>query len=187
MAMGPVRPLMIVLAFVEALQAIAIMLELWFGAIEGGGDDLPHLGHAAAAGDHRRAGAGPQSLCRRGGATAHRGALACAAMALVWGYDLNFYTIAYLANWVPDNLVAIRALTQIIATVLLAFGAARAQSSLRFSPSRTIAFQSLSLLVIGGYMIVMVAPRNLWRGWAATPRSWHSLGLPWPSRCWCWP
>jgi hypothetical protein len=57
--MGPVRPLMIVLAFVEALQAIAIMLELWFGAIEGGGDDLPHLGHAAAAGDHRRAGAGP--------------------------------------------------------------------------------------------------------------------------------
>jgi hypothetical protein len=66
---------MIVLAFVEALQAIAIMLELWFGAIEGGGDDLPHLGHAAAAGDHRRAGAGPQSLCRRGGATAHRGAL----------------------------------------------------------------------------------------------------------------
>ncbi|KAJ8138805.1 hypothetical protein OY671_007982, partial [Metschnikowia pulcherrima] len=56
--------------------------------------------------------------------------------------------------------------TQIIATVSLAFGAARAQSSSRFSPSRTIAFQSLSSSVIGGYMIVMVgAAQSLaWSG-----------------------
>lgn len=154
---GPVRPLMIVLAFVEALQAIAIMLELWFGAIEGVEEMIFHISVML----RLLVTTGVLVLVHNlyvGAVAQQRIAVrwACAAMALVWGYDLNFYTIAYLANWVPDNLVAIRALTQIIATVLLAFGAARAQSSLRFSPSRTIAFQSLSLLVIGGYMIVMV-------------------------------
>ncbi|MBA4355762.1 MAG: PEP-CTERM system histidine kinase PrsK, partial [Novosphingobium sp.] len=39
---------------------------------------------------------------------------------------------------------------------LLVIGAVRGRSALRFSPSRAVAFQSLSLLVIGGYMIVMV-------------------------------
>ncbi|MBX9885516.1 MAG: PEP-CTERM system histidine kinase PrsK [Novosphingobium sp.] len=79
------------------------------------------------------------------------------ALALMWGYDLNFYTIAYLGRMVPQEMVALRGLVQIAAILLVAVGAMRTGSALRFSPSRSVAFQSLSLLVIGGYLILMVA------------------------------
>ena len=79
------------------------------------------------------------------------------ALALMWGYDLNFYTIAYLGHMVPLEMVALRGLVQIGALLLVAVGAMRSGLALRFSPSRSVAFQSLSLLVIGGYLIIMVA------------------------------
>ncbi|KUR71114.1 histidine kinase [Novosphingobium fuchskuhlense] len=79
------------------------------------------------------------------------------ALALMWGYDLNFYTIAYLGRMIPQEMVALRGLIQIGAILLVAVGAMRGGSPLRFSPSRSVAFQSLSLLVIGGYLILMVA------------------------------
>ena len=79
------------------------------------------------------------------------------ALALMWGYDLNLYTIAYLGRMVPVEMVALRGLVQIGAMLLVAVGAMRGGSTLRFSPSRSVAFQSLSLLVIGGYLILMVA------------------------------
>jgi len=79
------------------------------------------------------------------------------ALALMWGYDLNFYTIAYLGRMIPQEMVALRGLVQIAAVLLVSVGAMRGGSALRFSPSRSVAFQSLSLLVIGGYLILMVA------------------------------
>ncbi|MEO0033949.1 MAG: system histidine kinase PrsK, partial [Pseudomonadota bacterium] len=57
---------------------------------------------------------------------------------------------------VPQEMAALRGLAQIAAVGLLAVGAMRGGSALRFSPSRAVAFQSLSLLVIGAYLIVMV-------------------------------
>jgi putative PEP-CTERM system histidine kinase len=80
----------------------------------------------------------------------------CCALALIWGYDLNLYTIAYLARALPVELAALRGLAQLGVAGLLVIGAVRGRSALRFSPSRAVAFQSLSLLVIGGYMILMV-------------------------------
>ena len=79
------------------------------------------------------------------------------ALALMWGYDLNFYTIAYLGRMIPQEMVALRGLVQIAAVLLVSVGTVRGGSALRFSPSRSVAFQSLSLLVIGGYLILMVA------------------------------
>ncbi|GEO00719.1 histidine kinase [Novosphingobium sediminis] len=79
------------------------------------------------------------------------------ALALMWGYDLNFYTIAYLGRTIPLEMVALRGLVQIGVILLVSVGAMRGGSALRFSPSRSVAFQSLSLLVIGGYLILMVA------------------------------
>ncbi len=79
------------------------------------------------------------------------------ALALMWGYDLNFYTIAYLGRMIPQEMVALRGLVQLAALLLVSLGAMRGGSALRFSPSRSVAFQSLSLLVIGGYLILMVA------------------------------
>jgi putative PEP-CTERM system histidine kinase len=81
----------------------------------------------------------------------------CAALTLLFGYELNLYTVAYLGDTIPAELTALRGLVQIGFAALLAIGAARGKSVLRFSPSRAVAFQSLSLLVIGGYLIVMVS------------------------------
>lgn len=81
----------------------------------------------------------------------------CAAFTLLFGYELNLYTIAYLGDRIPLELAALRGCVAIAFVALLAIGAARGRSELRFSPSRAVAFQSLSLLVIGAYLIVMVS------------------------------
>ena len=88
------------------------------------------------------------------------------ALAMMWGYDLNFYTIAYLGHSIPLELAALRGFAQVLAIFLLATGVLRSVSALRFSPSRALAFQSFSLLVIGGYLIVMVgaAQSMAWLG-----------------------
>jgi putative PEP-CTERM system histidine kinase len=77
------------------------------------------------------------------------------ALAVLWGYDLNLYTIAWLGGSWPAELAALRGLPVIALALLLTFGAARGSEQLRFSPSRKVAFQSVSLLVIGGYFAAM--------------------------------
>lgn len=79
-----------------------------------------------------------------------------AALAVMWLYDLNFYTIAYLSNEVPKTLEELRGVIFLIMVALLALGAVRGQAQLRLRPSRSVAFQSFSLLLIGGYLITMV-------------------------------
>lgn len=79
-----------------------------------------------------------------------------AALAGMWVYDLNLYTIAYLGDSLPVELAALRGVVAGIMAVLFALGADESASSLRFQPSRAVAFQTLSLLVIGCYLLVMV-------------------------------
>ncbi|MCB2088597.1 MAG: PEP-CTERM system histidine kinase PrsK, partial [Sphingomonadaceae bacterium] len=79
-----------------------------------------------------------------------------AALAGMWVYDLNLYTIAYLGKELPLELAAFRGLVIGSVAALIAFGGNRSNSDLRFSPSRAVAFQTLSLLVIGLYLLVMV-------------------------------
>ncbi|MDE2303456.1 MAG: PEP-CTERM system histidine kinase PrsK [Sphingomonadales bacterium] len=83
----------------------------------------------------------------------HRPAL---ALALVWGYDLNLYTAAALGRDWPVELDALRGFVVVAFAGLLAFGAGRGREELRFQPSRTVAFQSVSLLLIGAYLLAMV-------------------------------
>ncbi|MFB0611293.1 XrtA/PEP-CTERM system histidine kinase PrsK [Aurantiacibacter poecillastricola] len=78
------------------------------------------------------------------------------ALAVLWLYDLNLYTIAYLDDMAPVLLMELRSLALAIAVVLLAMGTVRNESELRFRPSRSFAFQSFSLLLIGAYLVVMV-------------------------------
>jgi hypothetical protein len=56
-----------------------------------------------------------------GAMTAQRAAVrwTCAALAVIWGYDLNFYTIAYLVRGMPAELVALRALAALVGIALL--------------------------------------------------------------------
>ena len=78
------------------------------------------------------------------------------ALALLWLYDLNLYTITYLADHVPSGLEEGRALVLLGVVGLLGYGTLGRQTELRFQPSRSFAFRSFSLAVIGAYLVVMV-------------------------------
>src|SRR5690606_13188128 len=79
-----------------------------------------------------------------------------AAMATMWLYDLNLSTVAYLGQQVPVDLLALRGVAMLVAVALLAIGALRHGTSLRFGPSRSFAFRSFSLVIIGAYLAIMV-------------------------------
>ncbi|MCL6251196.1 PEP-CTERM system histidine kinase PrsK [Altererythrobacter sp. KTW20L] len=79
-----------------------------------------------------------------------------AALALLWLFDLNLYTITYLAHAFPMPLVDLRGLAMVVLVALMGYGTVRSQSELRFQPSRSFAFRSFSLGVIGGYLVLMV-------------------------------
>ena len=78
-----------------------------------------------------------------------------AAMAGLWAFTLNFYTIAYLAGGFPQELVALRGLAIAFVAVPFAVGFNRKAAGLTFSPSRAVTFQMLSLALIGTYLLVM--------------------------------
>ena len=163
---APVRPVLAALALVEVFQLVLIVLTVRFGMFPaavttiGKVSDLFHLLTTTGAlvlvhNLYVGAVAGQRTAVRWN----------AFALALMWGYDLNYYTIAYLGHAVPDELVALRAVAQGVALVMIGV-AARSGASLRLSPSRAVAFQSLMLLIIGVYLIVMVgaAQSVAWAG-----------------------
>ncbi|MFN3455982.1 MAG: XrtA/PEP-CTERM system histidine kinase PrsK [Novosphingobium sp.] len=153
----PIRPVMAALVFVEMLQFLLLLMNLRYG------------GNPVAQGMIFQISVLFRLLVATGALVLvhnlYAGAMAqqrmalrwtCVALATIWGYDLNLYTIAYLSHSLPVELEALRGVAQVAVAVLLTIGAVRGRSALRFSPSRAVAFQSLSLLVIGAYMILMV-------------------------------
>lgn len=81
--------------------------------------------------------------------------LPMAALAAMWTYDLNQYTISYLTSASSIELIATRGFaTAILAPVFVM--AARRNSSWRIRLSRSVAFQSVSLVAIGVYLVGMV-------------------------------
>ncbi len=154
---GAIRPVVLVLAFVELMQLVLL---------PGRGDDpgllglnetivgfevtfrllfcvgalvLVHNLYAGASAPAREALRWP-----------------AAALAVMWLYDLNLSTVAYLSQHLPAGLVVLRGAAMLLAVALLAIGSLRHEGDLRFSPSRSFAFRSFSLLIIGGYLAVMV-------------------------------
>ncbi len=156
--MRPVRPLLIVLAFVELLQIAAQVLFLLLASKTGqlapgfytvtmlhllvviGGLVLLHNLYGGATNQARAVLRAPAS-----------------ALALLWIVDLNHYAIAYLAEGTPQILAILRGALSLPVALLLLFGEFGKAESLRFRPSRAVAFQSISLLLIGGYLAAMVA------------------------------
>jgi putative PEP-CTERM system histidine kinase len=163
---APVRPVLAALALVELFQIVLVLLSARFAGFPaavtmiGQLSDLFHLLSATGAlvlvhNLYVGAVAGQRAAVRWN----------AFALALIWGYDLNFYTIAYLGHMLPDELVALRGLAQIVALAMIGL-ASRSGASLRLSPSRAVAFQSLMLLIIGVYLIAMVgaAQSVAWAG-----------------------
>jgi len=80
-----------------------------------------------------------------------------AALAVLWAYDLNLYTIAYLGGSWPHEIAAFRGMSSLVLALLIAVGASRDRDALKIKPSRAVTFQTFSLLVIGFYLVAMVA------------------------------
>ena len=77
------------------------------------------------------------------------------ALAGLWAYDLHLYTIAYLTRGPVVDLFAMRG--AILAALVPLFAlASRRNAQWRVQMSRTATFQSVSLLAILSYLIVMM-------------------------------
>ncbi|MEL6878152.1 MAG: XrtA/PEP-CTERM system histidine kinase PrsK, partial [Pseudomonadota bacterium] len=155
-SLRPTRPVIIILAIVQMLQPVLLVIETRFAittqlealtfevsAVFGmlvaiGALVLLHNLYVGAAAESRR-------ILRWSGA----------ALAGIWGYDLNLYAIAYFSGQEPGLLVALRGLVTGAFVGVMALGANARGANLEFRPSRAVTFQTLSLLVIGSYLLLM--------------------------------
>jgi putative PEP-CTERM system histidine kinase len=156
-SLTPIRPLVIVLAIVELLHVNIIIIagDIPAGSHAGmvvfdlivlfrllmtvGALVLVHNLYGGASGQSRAALRWP-----------------AAGLAVLWVFDLNLYTLAYLTNGWPIEIAALRGLSVVALACLLAIGATRNRDALRFRPSRAVTFQTFSLLLIGIYLVAMV-------------------------------
>jgi putative PEP-CTERM system histidine kinase len=77
------------------------------------------------------------------------------ALAALWGFDLHLYTMAYLTQQPWTDLFAMRGALAALLVPLFAL-AARRNAGWRVQLSRAATFQSLSLLAILLYLIIMI-------------------------------
>ena len=97
--------------------------------------------------------------------------LAALGLALIWFYDLNLYTIAYLTG-PPRGMTEWRGLAVALTAPMFAL-ATRDESGWRVKLSRAATFQSLSLLAICAYFALMAIVATALRGsdidWSSAP------------------
>lgn len=157
-SMRPIRPILVALAFVGMLMAVTTGLLAF--------SQVPQVsilpGFRTIAMLHVLIAVGGLVLVHNlyGGATSQTRLVLrwpALALAVLWIYDLNHYAIAYLSDGTPQVLGALRGLVGVPIAVLLVLGTKGESDALRFRPSRSIAFQSISLLLIGTYLVAMVA------------------------------
>ncbi len=156
-SLRPTRPVIITLALVELFQPILLLIEARIGLVPElaaltfevsvvlgmlvavGALMMLHNLYASAAGSSRE-------ILR----------WSTLALAGVFAYDLNLLTIAYLSGQQPAALVFMSGIVSGLMTALLACGSNTNSAGLQFRPSRAVTFQTLSLLVIGSYLLLMV-------------------------------
>jgi putative PEP-CTERM system histidine kinase len=82
------------------------------------------------------------------------------ALAAMWAYDLHLYTVAYLTRAPVVDLMAMRG--AILAMIVPLFAlASRRSGQWRMQLSRAATFQSISLLAILAYLIMMMSATRL--------------------------
>ncbi len=77
------------------------------------------------------------------------------AMTGIFAYDFHLHTLGYFGKAMPAALADLRGLFAGAMAVLFALGMNAAGPRVQFSPSRAVAFRTLSLLLIGGYLAGM--------------------------------
>ncbi|OCC24775.1 histidine kinase [Croceicoccus estronivorus] len=156
-AIQPIRPVLFILAFLEGLQPALLLAQLRVAQIPGAQEVIFQVAVIM----HLLVTVGALLLVHNlyaGASSANRPGMRwpAAALAALWVVDLNYYTVAYLSNGVAIELAALRGIVVAAAAVPLALGVSRAGRDLRFMPSRAVTFQTLSLVVIGLYLLMMV-------------------------------
>lgn len=156
-SLSPIRPVVIALVFVEAVNlGIDFIVAR---ALVG-----PNLAQLAAEFDavlHLLFVVGALMLVHNlyAGASAQaRAALRWSAsgLAIIWIFDLNLYTLAYLGRSFPTEVASLRGLATVALALLIAVTATKGRDELRLRPSRTVTFQTFSLMIIGVYLVAMV-------------------------------
>jgi putative PEP-CTERM system histidine kinase len=79
-----------------------------------------------------------------------------AGLSGVFAFDLNLHTMAYLTGDYPAIALELRGAIAGMMGALLVFGASASGVGLQFRPSRAVTFQTLSLLLIGSYLMTMM-------------------------------
>lgn len=156
-SLKPTRPVIISLAMVQLLQPLLILIEAQTGYIPEMEQLIREIGGLL----NMLVAIGALVLLHN----LYAGATAASRRIIVWSgiglavffaYELNLYTIAYLSGANPPVFLALHGLVAGIMAVMLALGANSNGVGLEFRPSRAVTFQTLSLLVIGSYLVVMV-------------------------------
>lgn len=153
----PIRPVVSVLACVELSQLALIVIEARFGV----SDEIVGLTFQLLMMFRVMVAVGALVLLHNLYVGAVKGVRpilrwSAAALAALWAFDLNLYTVTYLSGGMPAELTAIRGLVMACIAVPLAIGSQRSAASIRIRPSRSVTFQSLSLLIIAAYLLLMV-------------------------------
>jgi putative PEP-CTERM system histidine kinase len=82
------------------------------------------------------------------------------ALAAMWAYDLHLYTVAYLTRAPVDDLLAMRGAILAMLVPLFAL-ASRRGGQWRVQLSRAATFQSISVMAILAYLILMMSATRL--------------------------
>lgn len=156
-SLAPIRPVLITLSLVELFQPLLIVIDARVGFIP----QLATLTFEVSVVLNMLVAVGALMLLHNlyaGAAAASREILRWATIALagVFAFDLNLFTVAYLGGEYPASLIAVRGVFSGIMVCLIAMGANATSAGLQFRPSRAVTFQTLSLLVIGSYLLLMV-------------------------------
>jgi putative PEP-CTERM system histidine kinase len=155
-SLAPIRPLVFVLALVECLQPAVVVLNARFASVA----EVHDVTQSIAALLRALVAIGSLVLLHNlyaGASAVSRLVLRwpAAALAGMWAFQLNLYSIAWLAGGMPSELAALRGLVVALVALLFAIGANARAAELKIVPSRAVAFQSLSLLVIGAYLVAI--------------------------------
>ena len=130
--LAPIRPVVMALAFVEALQIVLIVVEMRFAVT----DELKALVFQVCVMFRLLVAVGVLVLLHNlyvGASQSVRPILrwTAAALAAMWAFDLNFFTVAYLGGELPLELVTARGLVIASMVIPLAIGSKRSAVSIR--------------------------------------------------------
>jgi len=155
-SLKPIRPVVFSLLFVECLQFALLLMSMQYAL----SPTIMALVYQVSAMFRVLVAVGVLVLLHNlyiGASSSVRIVLrwSAAAIAALWAFDLNYYTVAYLGADVPIELAIIRGMVITVMTIPLVIGSRTNAAVIRLRPSRSVAFQTLSLLVIGAYFLLM--------------------------------